>query len=79
MSINGSIQQLGSGVAALCAGAIVTKEQSGRIINYEWVGYLSILVLLLSLLFGRVIFRKIDNPTTNRDEVIKEDLVQKSI
>lgn len=79
MSINGSIQQLGSGLAALCAGAIVTKEQPGRIINYEWVGYLSILVLLLSLFFGRMIFRKIDSPAATTDEVIKEDFVQKSI
>src|SRR6185503_7430787 len=60
MSINGSIQQLGSGLAALCAGSIVVTEKSGRIHNYEWVGYLSILVLLLSLIFGRVIFRNMD-------------------
>ncbi len=79
MSINGSIQQLGSGLAALCAGAIVTTEKSGRIVNYNWVGYLSILVLLLSLFFGRAIFRKIDSPAINNDEVIKKDLVQESI
>jgi MFS transporter, DHA1 family, inner membrane transport protein len=60
MSINGSIQQLGSGLAALFAGIIVSTEKSGKIINYNWVGYLSILVLLLSLIYGRIIFRKID-------------------
>ena len=60
MSINGSIQQLGSGIAALCAGAIVITEKSGKIHHYNWVGYLSIFVLLLSLLFGRVIFKNMD-------------------
>lgn len=79
MSINGSIQQLGSGLAALFAGAIVTKEKTGRILNYEWVGYLSILVLLLSLLFGRLIFRKIDNHAAGRNDAIEEELVQESI
>jgi DHA1 family inner membrane transport protein len=67
MSINGSIQQLGSGIAALCAGSIVVTEKSGRIHNYEWVGYLSIFVLLLSLIFGRIIFRNMD-----KDVVINE-------
>lgn len=61
MSVNGSIQQLGSGLAALCAGAIVHTDKTGKIINYNWVGYFSILVLLVSLLFGRVIFRKMDS------------------
>ena len=51
---------MGSGIAALCAGSIVVTEKSGRIHNYEWVGYLSILVLLLSLILGRVIFRNMD-------------------
>ena len=60
MSVNGSVQQLGSGLAALCSGAIVYTDKAGRIHNYDWVGYFSILVLLVSLLFGRVIFKKID-------------------
>ena len=60
MSVNGSVQQLGSGLAALFAGVIVTTEKSGKVLNYNWVGYLSIFVLLLILLFGRMIFRKMD-------------------
>ncbi len=60
MSISGSVQQLGSGLAALCAGAIVTTEKSGRINNYNWVGYLSILVLVASMIIARMVFRKID-------------------
>ena len=60
MSINGSIQQLGSGLAALCSGAIVYTDKTGKIHHYDWVGYFSIIVLIVSLLFGRVIFKKID-------------------
>jgi MFS family permease len=60
MSINGSIQQLGSGIAAMCAGAIVVTEPSGRIRNYEWVGYFSILVLIATLLYSRAIFGSLD-------------------
>lgn len=77
MSINGSVQQLGSGLAALVAGIIVhTEKKSGRIVNYEWVGYLSILVLLASLLYGRMIFRRIDSsdnlPVAADPELAKE-------
>jgi DHA1 family inner membrane transport protein len=75
MSVNGSIQQLGSGLAALFAGMIVVTEKSGKVLNYNWVGYLSICVLLSSLLFGRLIFRKMDvpeNETTVENEILQE-------
>jgi MFS transporter, DHA1 family, inner membrane transport protein len=72
MSINGSVQQLGSGLAALCAGAIVYTDKSGAIRNYNWVGYLSIVVLLLSLLFGRMIFKKMDEGSELEEELVSE-------
>jgi MFS transporter, DHA1 family, inner membrane transport protein len=75
MSINGSIQQLGSGLAALIAGFIVSEEKSGKIINYNWVGYLSILVLILSLIYGRMIFRTIDagvKPVSSDTALLRE-------
>jgi MFS transporter, DHA1 family, inner membrane transport protein len=77
MSVNGSIQQLGSGLAALFAGVIVVTEKSGKVLNYNWVGYLSIFVLLLSLLFGRLIFRKMDVP--ENEEAIENEMIQKTI
>lgn len=76
MSINGSIQQLGSGIAALCAGAIVFTEKSGRIINYDWVGYLSIVVLIGCLLYGRIIFKSMDlaeNLPADKPGLINDD------
>ena len=64
MSINGSIQQLGSGLAAIAAGAIVSTEKTGKILHYDWLGYLSILVLLASLIFGRYLFAGMDKQAT---------------
>jgi len=60
MSLNGSMQQLGTGIASIASGLIVFTEKSGKIIRYNWVGYLSILVLLASLFLGRILFKKID-------------------
>jgi DHA1 family inner membrane transport protein len=73
MSINGSVQQLGSGLAALCAGAIVVTEKSGKILHYNWVGYLSIIVLLISLIFGRAIFKKMDVPVAQSEPALDEE------
>ncbi len=78
MSINGSIQQLGSGLAALFAGIIVSTEKSGKIINYNWVGYLSIVVLLLSLVYGRMIFRKIDVAEEDTSPSADNELLQEA-
>ena len=76
MSVNGSIQQLGSGLAALSAGAIVVTQKSGKILNYNWVGYLSILVLLGSLILGQVVFKKMDK--TRNKLKIKKELLQET-
>ena len=55
MSINSSMQQLASGIAANIAGAIVVEGSNGRIENYAWVGYFSMVLILASVfLAGRV-------------------------
>lgn len=59
-SFNSSIQQLGTGLASLTAGYIVVKGEGDKILHYDWVGYLSISVLIVSLLLGRRIFKVID-------------------
>jgi len=75
MSINGSVQQLGSGIASLAAGIIVITDETGKIMRYNWVGYLSIFVLVISVLIGRKIFKKIDKPAI--DSSPKNNLAQK--
>ena len=60
MTFNSSVQQLGTGIASLIAGFIVTKDSAGKLYRYEWVGYISIVVLLLGLLLGRYLFAEMD-------------------
>ena len=57
MSLNSSIQHLGTGVAALVSGYIVSEDKGGRLMHYEWVGYLSVVVLLAGFFLGRYLFR----------------------
>lgn len=65
MSLNSSVQHLGTGAAALIAGLIVTEHKpSGRLLHYEWVGYLSVFVLLVGLFLGRYLFRHSDTKKT---------------
>lgn len=55
MSINSSMQQLATGLSALIGGAIVSKSPDGRILQYDLVGYFSIVLILASIwLAGRV-------------------------
>jgi predicted MFS family arabinose efflux permease len=55
MSINSSVQQLATGLSSIIGGAIVAKSADGRILNYQWVGYLSMVLILVSIwLAGRV-------------------------
>jgi MFS transporter, DHA1 family, inner membrane transport protein len=61
MSLNSSIQHLGTGAAALVSGYIVTEDNGGRLMHYEWVGYLSVVVLLAGFFLGRFLFRHAEN------------------
>jgi predicted MFS family arabinose efflux permease len=76
MSFNGCVQQLGTGIASVAAGLIVIKDETGKIQRYEWLGYLSILVLLASLILGRYIFRKIDK--TEAEIKVERELLQET-
>jgi MFS transporter, DHA1 family, inner membrane transport protein len=49
MSFNASVQQLFTGLAALIAGAIVAKQSDGKIMYYNWVGYLSVVIIFCTL------------------------------
>jgi hypothetical protein len=60
MTFNSSVQQLGTALASFAAGFIVIKDNAGKLHRYEWVGYLSIVVLMLGLLLGRYLFGDID-------------------
>jgi MFS transporter, DHA1 family, inner membrane transport protein len=50
MAFNASVQQLGSGVAAFLAGAIVVKNSAGLYENFNYVGYVAIAINLISII-----------------------------
>ena len=60
MSFNGSVQQLGTGIASVAAGLIVFKDKAGHIQHFDWLGYASVVVLLASLIMGRYLFSRLD-------------------
>ncbi len=57
MSFNSSIQQLGTAAASLLAGFIVISGSGGKIYRYEWLGYLSVFILLICAYLGYKIFK----------------------
>lgn len=60
MVLNSSAQHAGTSLASLISGFIVIESKSGKIQRYEWVGYLSIVVLLACFLLARYLFRHMD-------------------
>jgi DHA1 family inner membrane transport protein len=60
MSFNSSMQQLGQGIASIGAGYIVISSPTGKILRFDWVGYLSIFVLILAFLLARYLFAEVD-------------------
>jgi len=60
MSINSSVQQLASGLAATLGGAIIIKTPDGHIAHYDWVGYLAITLITASIFLARRV-----KPVTN--------------
>ncbi len=60
MSFNSSVQQLGTSMASFLGGAIVIADATGKIQRYNWLGYLSILILFCCLMLARYLFKSID-------------------
>jgi MFS transporter, DHA1 family, inner membrane transport protein len=60
MSFNSSVQQLGTSLASFISGAIVIADSSGKILRYNWLGYISIIILFSCMMLGRYLFRDID-------------------
>lgn len=57
MSFNSSVQQLGTAAASLIAGFMVIGGSDGKILRYEWLGYLSVFILLICAWLGYKIFK----------------------
>jgi predicted MFS family arabinose efflux permease len=53
MSFNSSMQQLFTGAASLLAGMIVYSDETLKIYNYPWLGYISVSIIFICLLLAR--------------------------
>jgi predicted MFS family arabinose efflux permease len=62
MSFVGCIQQLMAGLGAVIAGAIVTRDSSGLLQNYGWVGVVSVLVSFTAFLLSFLVVRERTQP-----------------
>jgi predicted MFS family arabinose efflux permease len=51
-SFNSAIQQLATGSASLLAGALVSTNESHRILHYEYTGYVSVVIVAGTLFLG---------------------------
>lgn len=60
MSFNSSVQQLGTSLASVVAGLVIIKGADNKIHHYEWLGYLSIAIMLAALLLARRLFMRMD-------------------
>jgi predicted MFS family arabinose efflux permease len=55
MNINTSIMQLGTALAALISGSIVTKNASGELEHYPLVGYIGISIAFCCLIIAQFV------------------------
>jgi predicted MFS family arabinose efflux permease len=62
MSISSALQQLCAGLASYIAGVIIVKQPNGELLNYNYVGYMSIAATLLCLVLARRI-KTVDGET----------------
>lgn len=60
MSFNSSFQQLFTGMASVIAGLIVFKDNAGKIHNYNWVGYMSIVLMLSTIFIAKALAKRQD-------------------
>lgn len=58
MSFNSSVQQLGTAAASFISGAVVMKGVDGKILHYNWLGYISIAILICCFLLAQYLFGK---------------------
>ncbi len=63
MSFNSALQQLFTGAASLIAGFIVVQDKTTHAVrNYNWTGYLSLVILGLALIWGYRLNKSLGRP-----------------
>ena len=49
MSVNATMQHLGSSMAAILSGVMLSQSQTGELLNYQTVGYTAVGFTLLAI------------------------------
>ena len=62
MSVSSSLQQMAGGVASVFSGMIVVQEADGKLLHFDWVGYVLICTTLLTVIMMYFIDRRIGRP-----------------
>ncbi len=60
MSLNSCVQQIGTGLASLTSGWVTYNDASGKIHGYPILGYISIGVIALCVLFASLLNKRIE-------------------
>jgi MFS transporter, DHA1 family, inner membrane transport protein len=82
-SFNSSMQQLGTGLASIVTGVIVTKDSTGKILHYDWAGYVSMAVLFSTVFIAQRVFKSFETASApvihlDVDSSVPESSVAKS-
>lgn len=60
MAVSSSLQQMAGGLAAVVAGMIVSAEPSGRILHFDYLGYVLVGTSLLSIVMMRFLANSVE-------------------
>ena len=61
MGINASVQQFSGGIAAFFAGLIVVQEDSGYLDHYDWLGYVVVVAMIITVFMLSFINKMVTN------------------
>lgn len=61
-AVNASLQQIAGGVSAAVAGAIVVQKANGSLGHFNWLGYIVMLVALVSLSLMYIVHKAVPEP-----------------
>jgi predicted MFS family arabinose efflux permease len=49
LSFNSAVQQLSAGLASFFGGMILVENTDGKLLNFEYIGYIAIIISLLCI------------------------------
>ncbi len=75
MSINSSLIQLGSGLAAVIAGSIISETPDHKLIHYDYVGYMGMAATIICIFIARKLKMASQEPVKNPETSASGNLI----